>query len=172
MKKIIAIVLLVLLTVSIVSCKKSDAPDGMMDVAAKNAKFHLYVPETWYEQTETSTAASPYRDGANVNATAYLAETLYTAESYWNELAKGEIEAAFKDLTVLDAECGDTELGGIAAKRYVYDAKLGGVTYRYMQVIAVDGNMVYTLTYTATPDTYATHLEDVESIRANFTFKQ
>lgn len=172
MKKIVAIVLLCLLAVSIVSCKKSDAPDGMKDAAAENAKFYLYVPDAWFEQTEINAASSPMRDGANVNATTYLADTVYTAESYWTERALPEIGVAFKDVTVVDAECGDTELGGIAAKRYVYDATLGGVNYRFMQIITVRGNMVYTLTYTAKPDTYATHLEDVESIRASFTFKQ
>ncbi len=172
MKKIIAIVLLLLLAVSIVSCKKTDAPDGMKDAAAENAKFYLYVPEGWYEQTEINAASSPLRDGANVNATTYLADAVFTAESYWNERALPEIGLAFKDVAVIDAECGDTDLGGVAAKRYVYDATLGGATYRFMQIIAVRGNMVYTLTYTAKPDTYATHLEDVESIRANFTFKQ
>lgn len=172
MKKIIAIMLLLLLAVSIVSCKKTDAPDGMKDAASENAKFYLYVPDTWYEQTEINAAASPMRDGANVNATTYLADTVYTAEGYWTEKALPEIGLAFDNVTLVDAECGDTDLGDIAAKRYVYDATLGGTTYRFMQIIAVRNNMVYVLTYTAKPDTYATHLEDVESIRANFTFKQ
>lgn len=171
MKRIIAIALLIVLALSIVSCKKTDAPDGMKNASAENAKFYLYVPDSWYEQTEINSAVSPLRDGANVNATTYLADTAYTPVTYWETKALPEINLAFKDALLVEAECGETELGGLKAMRYVYDATLGGVSYRFMQIIAVDSNMVYTLTYTAKPEHYATHLEDVESIRAAFAFK-
>ncbi len=171
MKKIIAIVLLLVLALSVVSCRKTDAPDGMKNASAENAKFYLYVPESWYEQTEINSAVSPMRDGANVNATTYLADTAYTPVTYWETKALPEIKIAFKDVAVVEAECGETELGGLKAMRYVYDATLGGVSYRFMQIITVNSNMVYALTYTAKPEHYATHLEDVESIRAAFAFK-
>lgn len=171
MKKIIAILLALLFVVSFASCRKTDAPDGMKNASAENAKFYLYVPESWYEQTEINSAISPMRDGANVNATTYLADAAYSPASYWETKALPEINLAFKDVSVVESECGETDLGGLKAMRYVYDATLGGTSYRYMQIIAVNSNMVYTLTYTAKPEHYAAHLEDVESIRAAFAFK-
>ncbi len=172
MKRIVSAVLLLVLCVGVLAaCNKSNTPDGMKNAAADDAKFYLYVPEGWIEQTKLSSANSPSNDGANVLATSYLMEQAYTAESYWTEKARPEIESAFKEFTLLEEQCGDAVLGGIDGKRYVYTASLGGTVYQFMQFYVVQGEMVYTLTYTAKESVFATHLEDVESIRANFVLR-
>ena len=62
-------------------------------------------------------------------------------------------------------------LGGKNAKTYVFIYTLDGKTYEVMQIIALMGDQLYTLTYTAESANYATHLETVESIRQNFRFR-
>ena len=171
MKKIVALLLLLTLAVSLVACGGEDgAPDGMKNVAEETAKFFLFVPEGWIEQREG--AMSPAGDGANVTAVAYLMESYYTPESYWAEKCLPSYRATFSEITVDEALNGvDTVLGGVNAKKYVYNATLGEGSYRILQVIAVWDNMVYTLTYTATPECFDTHMADVDSICTNFTLK-
>lgn len=171
MKKLIALLLVLLLAVSFAACNKEDAPEGMKNAAADNAKFFLYVPDTWIAQNEISAATSPNADGSNVNVTVYLMDEVYTAKTYWEKKAAPELESTFKEFTLLADQCADTTLGGIDGERYVYTASLGGSTYQFMQHIVVKGNMVYTLTYTAKTEHFATHLEDVEEMRVNFAFK-
>ena len=173
MKKLVAILLLLVLVTSFVACAENDGtPEGMYDVATENATFFLYVPENWLTQSQGGVcgAMSPLGD-ANVIATTYLADTYYTPVTFWDTKCKTEYATIFTEFTVVDAECAATTLGGMNAHKYVFTAKLGGVAYKYMQVIAVDSNMVYTLQYTAPIDSYATNLEDVEAIRANFTLR-
>lgn len=172
MKRLLAILLLLVLTAGLVSCNKEDAPDGMVNAAAENATFYLYVPEAWVPRNELSAAYAPNNDGSNVNVTAYMMDELYTAQTYWENKASVELASVFTEFALVEAECGDTTLAGMEAKRYVYDASLGGTKYRFMQIITVAGNTtVYTLTYTAKTEQFSTHLEDVEDIRANFALK-
>ena len=171
MKKIVAILLVLLLAVGLAACNKEDAPDGMKNAAADNAKFFLYVPDSWIAQNEISAATSPSADGSNVNVTVYLMDEAYTVQTYWENKAAPELANTFKDFTLLTEQCAETTLGGIGAQRYVYTASLGGSVYQFMQYIVINGNMVYTLTYTAKTEHFATHLEDVEEMRVNFAFK-
>lgn len=170
MKRIVALLLLSVLAVSLVACSKDETPDGMKNVAEETAKFYLYVPEAWIEQREG--AMSPAGDGANVTAVSYLMETYYTPESYWTEKCLPAYQSTFSEIVVDEALSGaDMTLGGVNAKKYVYNATVGGVSYRILQAIAVLDNMVYTLTYTARAEHFDTHMADVDSICANFTFK-
>lgn len=172
MKRIVCLLLLAALSLgTLCACGANEAPAGMKNAASEDAKFCLYVPDGWIEQRNLNAANSPNNDGANVNATVYLMEQPYTAETYWNEKARPEIESAFLSFTLLEEQCGETTLGGLDGRRYVYKATLGGFVYQLMQIIVVSGNMVYTLTYTAKEASFDTHLEDVESIRASFVLR-
>ena len=169
MKRLIAVLLMLTLALGLAACKKEGPHEGMKNVAEDTARFYLYVPESWIEQREG--ASSPRNDGANVTAVAYLMENYYTPETYWTEKCLPAYQATFSEVTVDAALSGDTTLGGMPAKRYVYNATLGGASYRILQVITALDNIVYTLTYTATPDCFDTHITDVDSICAHFTFK-
>ena len=177
MKRLIAILLLLLLAVSLVACGDDDVTDGMKNVAPENAKFYFYVPETWLEQEGNICGAlSPRGDAtdtfrANVIVTTYIADTYYSPKSYWEEKCKKDYEAVLSELVVVEGDCKDTTMGGMNAYQMVFTHKIGADTYKQLQVIAVDNNMVYTLQYTAKLADYDTNLEDVESIRAKFTLR-
>ena len=179
MKKIIAVLLLLILTVGLVACSEDGVPQGMKDVATANAKFHLYVPESWVSQSEGGIcgATSPGGERSNVIVTNYLADQSCldaagypSAAIYWANKCLPEYQATFADLVIVtDGE--DTTLGGRNAKKYVYTATLGGNSYKFMQVITADSSYVYTLTYTSLPEHYDTYVADVENICAEFLFK-
>lgn len=172
MKRIVAAFLLVLLLVSLASCNKDGVPDGMMDATAPGANYQLFVPETWVSQAESGISGAKYSidDSSNVNLTTHLPDKAYTVTGYWSEVCLPSLETTFKDFQLVEAECKETTLGGRNAYQYVYVASLGGNSYQFMQLIAVYGDMVYTLTYTAKVDVFATHAEDVELIRSSFRF--
>lgn len=173
MKRLIAILLLLVLAASCVACGGEDGvPDGMKNAATENAKYELYVPESWFEQNDGGIcgALAPLGN-ANVIVTTYLADTYYTPKSFWEEKCKKDFEAVLKELAVVENETKETTMGGMNAYQVVFTHKIGNDTYKQLQVIAVDQNMVYTLQYTAKIADFATNLEDVESIRANFRLR-
>ncbi|MBE6702663.1 MAG: DUF1795 domain-containing protein [Ruminococcaceae bacterium] len=179
MKKIfvkVTLTLLVLLMVcAAVSCKRDDpTPDGMQNVSAANsdAFYHLYVPENWISQTSAgiSGARVSNTDTSNVTVTMYFPDVEMTPAEYWENRCAPSYGKVLSELEVIAESCIDTKLGGLDARQYVFKGLLDGVSYQFLQIIVVKGNVLYTLTYTATAENYDKHLETVESIRSNFTF--
>jgi hypothetical protein len=171
--------MLLVLAVGLVACSEEGVPQGMKDVATENARFYLFVPESWISQSEggINGATSPGGERSNVIVTTYLADqfcldsTGYpSAAVYWANKCLPEYQATFTDLAML-TDGADTTLGGRNAKKYVYTAKLGGNTYQFMQVITADSHYVYTLTYTSLPEHYETYAADVDKICAEFLFR-
>lgn len=176
MKRIVALLLLSLTLLTLVACKKDNAPEGTVNVAIENAGFYLYVPETTWMSTASSgiSGARVYsgEDFSNVNVTVYYPEEVLSAADYWEKKCLQEYTAYYKEFKVLEDKCGDTTLGGLDAKRYVFEGKLeGDVTYRFQQVMTVKDTMVYVFTYTAKAELYDSHLTDVEAMVTNFTFR-
>ena len=68
---------------------------------------------------------------------------------------------------------GEAEItfGGGKAMQYEYEYTVGGVTYRYLQVIVGYKSMIYNLTYTALPQNFDTNRADVDAIIAALTFR-
>ncbi|MBE6554933.1 MAG: DUF1795 domain-containing protein [Ruminococcaceae bacterium] len=174
MKKLVCMLLAAVLLCCFVSCNKDGTPEGMKNVAVESASFYLYVPEAWIP-TSTSgiSGAKVFESGdtSNVTATACYPDEIFTPTTYWEQKCLPEYRKVFSDIAMIEDQCGDTTLGGRDAKRYVFTYTLGEVQYEIMQVIAVYDVMVYTLTYTAEGTKYQSHLEDVNSIVANFTFR-
>lgn len=171
MKRILAFLLLAVLCAGLVACADDEVPNGMKNVGLESSKFYLFVPDTWVSQSERGIpgATSPGGEDANVLVTQYLMDQLYTPETYWENKCVPERSATFSSFEVTDS--ADTTLGGVDAKKYVYTAVLGGNTYRFLEVFAVVDNIIYTLTYTATPEHFDTYLTDVDTICANFRFR-
>ena len=175
MKKLLALLLLSVTLITLCACSnESDVPDGMKNVAAENAPFSLYVPSTWIEQTESGVSGASFSndDTSNVTVLAYQPGEVMTPAEYWEKVALPEYQnGVLKDLLILDNLCGDEVLGGLNAKKYVYSFTLGTKTYRQMQLITLKSDRIYIMTYTATAENFDKHLEEVESIRANFKFR-
>ncbi len=170
MKRIVAVLLLLLLIVSLAACSKDNGtPEDMKNVAMENDKFYLYVPETWVEYRGGATA--PNADGSSVLATTYLMEEGHTPESLFEEELLPSIKAAFTDLELIEDLCEETMLGGIDAMQYVYTASMGNQTYWFMDVISIHKGFAYRVTYTSTPEHYADHLDDIEQICREFGYR-
>lgn len=173
--RVLSLLLLLTVALTAASCANTDdTPDGMQNVAIEHAAFDLFVPESWIAQNSAgvSGARVSNTDTSNVTATVYMPDVEMTVEAYWNDFCMPAYQSGvLKDFSVLTEQCADTTLGGKNAKQYVFVYTMDGTAYEVMQVIAVHGSYVYTLTYTAESVHYANHLETVESIRANFRFR-
>ena len=173
----LAALMLLTLVIGATSCKKDDGtPDGMQNVSAPGAPFDLYVPEDWLSQADSgvSGARVSNTDTSNVTVTMYMPDADMNAETYWQEKCVPEYTPAeghvgLPGFTVIE-QGTDTTLGGANAKKYVFTFEMDGVKYQLMQIIAVEGSMVYTLQYHATEVNYPLHTDVVENIRSNFRF--
>ena len=174
----LAAVMLLTLVVGVTSCKKDDGtPEGMQNVAIADAPFALYVPSDWISQASSgiSGARASNTDTSNVTVTMYMPDVDMDAATYWQEKCLPEYTPAeghvgLPEFAVIE-EGTDTTLGGVNAKKYVFTFKMDGVKYQLMQIIAVEGSMVYTLQYHATETNYPLHADVADNIRSEFRFR-
>ena len=123
--------------------------------------------------TINSAAYVSESDSSNVSLQMYMVsekEIDKTVEEYFAE-CEARYKEIFESYTLLEEECGEIEMAGKKARKYVYEIKNGGVTYKQMQAIVVKGGVFYTLTYTATPEKFEDHLADVKMMIAAFKIR-
>jgi hypothetical protein len=99
----------------------------------------------------------------------------------YKTITLAELESVLPDFKVIeptipeDAVEEDIEpltLGGRDAISFEYECTLAGKTYRYMQVVTLKDDFFYLLTYTSLAENYDAHLEEVNGIIENVTFKK
>ena len=60
---------------------------------------------------------------------------------------------------------------GVIVRGECHEYTVGGVTYRYLQVLVGYKSMIYNLTYTALPQNFEANRADVEAIISAFSFR-
>ena len=176
-----------------------NVPDGLKLVETESKDYSLFVPEDWSVDMSTGvvSAYASLVDQSNVSFTGFAikmrdlyAETVASSDTGSDADVKGIIDVFWESYSEDFAETfGDsmkyidengeesdspvyvrTTLGGLEANKYTYTARVTGETYKFTQVVCIEAGYVYILTYTAVTESYDEHLEDVESIIANFKF--
>ncbi|MBR2926750.1 MAG: hypothetical protein IKC31_04160 [Clostridia bacterium] len=154
----------------------NDSPYADMRLASNDDVAYLfYVPKdesTWvvnYDERIFSVYHATDRASISVVPFNPANETM-DAVAYFEECKLMMINTAGKDGFVLTKE-DDTTVAGHAAKVYEYTYSVGGKTYQYRQYVLTYGNMIYSITYTATPETYGAHLGVVDSVIEKFAFR-
>ena len=148
----------------------ANVPNGMQIASGNDVKYFFYVPSSWsVNQTSTVNAATA-PDGSFVSVVSYLPSgdgisvKEYFAKS--EELMSSTSGGHYQRIS-------ETEItiGGGKALQYEYEFTVGGVTYRYLQVVVGYRSMIYNLTYTALPQNFEANRADVEAMIAAFTFR-
>ena len=180
MKKILLRTLLLLsaavLCLSAVSCQnKVDVPDGMQLCSEDHLEYYFFVPTNWVDNTVSgSTSAYLTKEGKHVVSvlvTSYVPGEALDIAGYW-DICEEEYKKVFENYTLLSPIDGTkTTVSNLNATEFVYTADLAGVSYKYNQTVFVKSERFYTITYTATPETYDTYLSDLAAMKANFTFR-
>lgn len=150
-----------------------EAPDGMKAFYNEHVDYTAFVPMDWNVDMSTGTMSAYYSqsDFSNVSITAQGLQSIMTLDDYWAQYEES-FKSTFKKMKYEGEHPTTTTLSDLAANKYVYTAKLGGETYKYMQVVCIKDSTVYVITYTSTPDAYESHLDDVYKILDNFSFNK
>ncbi len=149
------------------------APNGMKLLSNEIVDYNLYIPESWEGDMSTGvvSAFNGY-DNSNVSVMAFALGDKYdysTTVAQFVEKNKEDLENTYSDIEYI-TEPSNIELGGYAAVKMVYTATVTGTSYQFMQVCTVANATVYIFTYTALPDAFDSHADEVQSMLDNFSF--
>lgn len=159
---------------SVSSTEKTDTDvDGYRLVSNKSiSKFSLYVPEEFEVEYSSGIVCAKLSDNSNITMTRAMA-TGMSITDYWNT-RKAELSEIVTDLNVFinedrldmtDKEATIVQFGNAKnAAAYEYTYVYNGTTYHVYQVFGVTTFNGFTLTYTATEENYAKHIETVKKI--------
>ena len=151
---------------------KVDVPEGMKLITANDVAYRFFAPTSWVEG-EAEAAALVYAsetDRSNVSVMGYVpTEDSYSVADYW-EYTEKHYKDTLKDYT-LTAEPAEATMGGKRATVYEYTYSLSGVTYKCRQTVCVYSYMIVIMTYTALPENYDAHMEDVQAMQDALTFR-
>lgn len=148
------------------------APTGMKIASNKDVAYRFFVPEAWtVNRDEEIFAAYVESDRSSVSVVPYMpdVDSLSVAEFFTMCQTMMQETAGAEGYELYGYETVD--LGGRQATAYTYRYTVGGVEYKYKQVIAAYKSMIYSLTYTALPDNFDLHLAEVDSMIEHFEFR-
>ena len=144
-------------------------PAGMKIASDKNAAYRLYVPMSWVCEAESGRSeAHISEDGSNVSVTLYEPNTSMSVEDYFNICAE-EYQKSLAGYELIGS-IGRT-VASRSAISYTYSAQYGNAKYRIMQTVFSDGQIMYSITYTALDENFDAHMTDVEQILSSFIFR-
>ena len=148
------------------------APNGMQLASNDDVAYRFYVPTAWTVDREQEIFAAYTEDRSGVSIVPYMpeVESLSVGDFFTMCREMMESTAGTEGFEML-AEETKVDLGGREATVYVYRYTVGGREYRYKQVVAAYKSMIYSLTYTSTPEHFDTHLGDVDKIIEAFEFR-
>ena len=144
-------------------------PAGMKIASDKNAAYKLYVPMSWICEAENGRSeAHVAEDGSNILVTLYRPDVSMRVEDYFN-LCADEYQKGLVGYEFIGS--ADRTVASRSAKSYTYSAQYGNAKYRIMQTVFCDGQIMYSITYTALDENFDAHMADVEQILNSFTFR-
>ena len=180
--KKIAIILLALVFMSaLAGCGDTDpdVPAGCVEISADDIGYHFYMIDTWVaaEQSGMTSAMVSEFDTSNVSMMGFDAGDALSVDDYWAKFSE-EFGTVFGEITY-EEEGTDTTLGSKSAKKYIYTAKIADKEYKFMQIVCLTSNAqlftsqpeVYVFTYTAAPEKYDEHIEDVIYMADHIVFE-
>ena len=153
--------------------KLDDIPNGMKLVTGNDVAYRFFAPEHWVVG-DADAAALVYAsetDRSNVTVIGYVPEADgYSVADYWENTEK-HYKTDLTDYTPT-AEPVEETMGGKKATVYEYTYSLGGVTYKCRQTVCVYSYMIVIMTYTALPENYDAHLDEVKDMQGAMTFRK
>lgn len=172
MKRTVSVIVaLVMLSMCMVSCSQSTAPDGYQQVSGDDVAYLFYAPTTWSINSAGAVNSAYFSidDPAMVMVTFYAPDSEQAdIDSFWTYVEE-QYKTSYQNYALV--ESGMATLGTRNAAKYVFTATIGGDDYKVMQLITGYGNHYYAMTYMASPETFDSHLEEVEAMAGHFSFK-
>lgn len=144
--------------------------DGYILISDKNeAKFELYVPDSFIPDYSSGIVSATHSDGSNVNMTQVATTGVDIQDGYW-KMRKEDLAKIVDNLHILKEidRSEQTDFGNAYAAfacEYTYD--YNGKSYHVYQIFCVDSQFMgygYALTYTASEENYQAHLAELMKI--------
>ncbi len=150
-----------------------EAPEGMKLVSDNEVAYRFFAPENWIRDKKNGQNVVYFSetDRSNVSVLGYEPADYnnYTVDKYWDDF-KVQSSAILDDFQLIGVTETTLDGGEKPAKVYEYTYTLSGVSYKVRQTICMVG-MIYTFTYTALPENYDAHLEDVLAMEQALHFR-
>ncbi|MBQ3866670.1 MAG: hypothetical protein II776_07180 [Clostridia bacterium] len=177
----LAVLLALLLAAFLAACAKKDetVPQGYLDAGTEGVEYRFFYPETWILDRHDAGMTSAYvsdADFSNVSITGFTASAQYpTLAAYAEEYYFAHFEDNFKNLAVEKNQDGTLKervmtVDGCDALSVDYSASFDGETYSFRSYFISFNGSLYTVTYTARAEVFASHLELVEDMVSNLRF--
>ena len=169
--RLLTLSLLVLLTLSAVSCNNDiEVPEGMQLCSDDSLEYLFFVPAAWIVNTQSGTTSATRSpdNPVSVTVTLYTPEQSLDIAGYW-DLCEEEYKAEFKDYTLVSETA--TEVAGLSAMEYVYTATFSGDSYKFSQTIFIERSKFYVITYTAKADSFDSYLSDLTQMKDEMKFR-
>lgn len=171
--KFVSLLAAFLLTASMFTSCGKEATEimGFKEISADGHSYDLFVPDEWILNTSTgftSAYAAP-DDRSNVSVTSFVANNeISSIDALW-ESTEPSLKAVYPDIEYVCSGV-ETTLDGAPAKEYIFTGTVDEVTYTVRQIVALYKGDFYMFTFTALPDKYEEHTEDIAAILDYFTF--
>ena len=148
----------------------ANPPTGMQIASSDEVEYFFYVPTSWTVNQTSSANAATSPDGSFVSVVPYLPSgDGISVREYFEKSEEMMQTTSGGHYTRLSEK--EITIGGGKALQYEYEYTVGGVTYRYLQIVVGYKSMIYNLTYTALPQNFEANRADVDAIIAAFTFR-
>ena len=149
------------------------AQDGFTEHAYRDA-FRLSAPEGWEVRQDVRTVLlialasqdgpdDPFRE--NVNVTTQNVPEGATLDAFYDDAFA---EIAQSTIGFSEIETRNVRLGGVPAKRLVYEYPFGARAFRVLTYVLLDGDQGYFLTGTALAEQYDDYAPLFEQIAESF----
>ncbi len=173
MKKIIAVLLLLVMAFGVVSCgNEVEPPSGFQLASVDNAPFYLYVPNTWTSNASSGISSAYCSTTGSVLVSAFSQEEdddislqLYTARTLES------FQRTLEDFVLETKNLEETTLASYAAYCFDYTATSAKKVMRFRTYVSEYADGFAVLTYSAEKDIFETYEADFNEIVAKFTFK-
>ena len=163
------------LCVSLLSCAKRDesVPEGYLDAGTEGVEYRFFYPEDWILDRHDPGMTSVYvsdGDFSNVSVTAFTASAEYPSlESYAESYYFQQFSDNFNNLDVAKNQDGSMkhtalEVDGCSALRVDYGAVFAGENYQFRTWFISYNGSIYTVTYTAASEVFASHADAVDAM--------
>lgn len=152
----------------------ADAPSGMKPCFGADVAYRFYVPSDWEIDLDSPVYAAWFPgDRASVSVVPYMPNTEQMSVAEFFTMSHEQMVKLYGEgaMQVDEAKTHKEKLGEREATVYEYTCTIGGRVYRYRQYIAAYRSMLYSLTYTATPEAFDGHLDEVARMVAAFSFR-
>ena len=188
MKRIIAILLVMLMGLCLFGCDKDNVPEGMKQASNTSVvDYSLFVPSEWVVSAAERATTQAYvseSDRTNILVMQWnMTENTKTVKDWWEKEYKPQVfdSGSVQDVKVL-VEGEATLLDSREAYKYSYTGKIGDTYFRYDLISCVTQGSIYIVQLTYMQDkaeegqeiTFSsvdTHKEAIDKIVENFRFR-